>query len=222
MRPRCRVVVLVSGNGRNLQALIDACSRQQIRADLVGVISNRADAPALARAAQAGIACFAMEHQNFSDREAFDRALLETIQKLNPDIVVLAGFMRILGKAFVAALSGKMINIHPSLLPRHRGLHTHRRALEDGDTEHGATVHLVSEDLDGGPLIIQGRVSVSEEDDATSLAERVMTEVELKILPQALAWIATGELQLGHKAIEFRGQKLTKALQLEDLTETFQ
>ncbi len=217
-----RIAVLVSGRGRNLEAIIKACAEKKIQGQIVGVISNEPAAAALDRARAAGISVWAKSHKDFSDRPAFDRALKQAVAALEPDIVVLAGFMRILGDDFVANFHGRMINIHPSLLPRHRGLNTHRQALAAGDPEHGATVHFVSDELDGGPMIIQGRVRVREDDDEHSLSERVMNEVELKILPMALSWMSEGALSLEAHGVLFRGHRLIKPLQLEHLTETFQ
>lgn len=220
--PRARIAVLVSGRGRNLEALIQACGDGRIRGDLVGVLSNRADAPALARARDAGIRTDVVAHADFPDRERFDGALGDALAALEPDIVVLAGFMRVLGPGFVRRQRGRMINIHPSLLPRHPGLHTHRRALEAGDREHGATVHFVTDELDGGPCVIQGRLSVQPQDTPDLLADRVMTDVEIRILPQAVAWMAEHLLSLREDGrAQWRGRALDSPLQLADLDEAF-
>ena len=220
--PRARIAVLVSGRGRNLDALIQACGDGRIRGELVGVLSNRADAPAVDRARAARIAAAVIPHAAFADRDAFDGALGGALDALQPDIVVLAGFMRVLGSAFVRRWSGRMINIHPSLLPRHPGLQTHRRALEAGDREHGATVHFVTDELDGGPAVIQGRVSVQPQDTAELLGDRVMTDVEIRILPQTVAWLADRQLCLrGDGRAELRGRALDAPLQLADLDEAF-
>lgn len=220
--PRARIAVLVSGRGRNLDALIRGCGDGRIRGEIVGVISNRADAGALARARDAGLRVEVIPHTAFADRDAFDAALADALEALAPDIVVLAGFMRVLGGAFVRRFSGRMINIHPSLLPRHPGLNTHRRAIEAGDREHGATVHFVTEELDGGPAVIQGRVSVHPQDTAELLSNRVMTDVETRILPQTVAWLADGRLRLrADGRPEFEGRPLKAPLQLSDLGEAF-
>lgn len=192
-RPALRVVVLISGGGSNLQALIDAQAGAPF--EIVAVISNVADALGLERARDAGIEALTLNHRGFPDRAAFDAALAETIDRLAPGLVVLAGFMRILTPGFVARYRGRMMNIHPSLLPRHRGLHTHARALEAGDTEHGASVHFVTEELDGGPLIIQARVPVLPGDDPDTLAARVLAE-EHRIYPAAVGLFAEGRLTL--------------------------
>lgn len=219
---RARIAVLVSGRGRNLEALIQACGDGRIRGEVVGVLSNREDAPALSRARDAGIHTGVVVHGEFPDRESFDLALGDALAALRPDIVVLAGFMRVLGQGFVRRQRGRMINIHPSLLPRHPGLHTHRRALEAGDPEHGATVHFVTDELDGGPCVIQGRLSVQPQDTPDLLADRVMTDVETRILPQAVAWMAERLLNLGEDGrAEWRGRALDSPLQLTDLDEAF-
>lgn len=225
MPEACRIAVLVSGQGRNLQALIEACADSRIAGQIVGVISNRPEAAGLERARAAGIPAQALSHLGYPSREGFDSALSDALDTLRPDVIVLAGFMRVLGDAFVRHHAGRLINIHPSLLPKHPGLHTHRRALDAGDTEHGATVHFVTKQLDGGPGIIQGRVSVLPEDTEHSLSERVMHSVELRIFPQAIAWMASGALRLEDKSsgrAVLRGRVLDLPLQLEDLEEPFQ
>lgn len=189
-----RVLVLISGGGSNLQALIDAQSEAPYR--IVAVISNEADAFGLERARRAGIPAEVLSHRAFADRGAYDRALADLIDRYAPGLVVLAGFMRILTPGFVARYAGRMMNIHPSLLPKYRGLHTHQRALEAGEQEHGASVHFVTDELDGGPLIIQAPVPVRPDDDAESLAARVLTR-EHRIYPQAVRWFAEGRLRLG-------------------------
>lgn len=214
-----RVVVLVSGRGRNLQALIQARDAGTLGAELVAVISQRDDAPALDRARAAGIPVQVVQASAYAERTAFDAALLAATQAFEPDWVVLAGYMRILAPDFVRAFHGRMINIHPSLLPRHPGLHTHRRALEAGDAEHGATVHMVSEELDGGPAIIQGRISVRAEDTPDTLASRVMEDVEVRILPFAVRALARGELRWRDEGVEYRGRRLRTPLQLDELEE---
>jgi phosphoribosylglycinamide formyltransferase-1 len=191
----CRIVVLISGSGSNLQALLDAAAAGEINAEIVGVISNRADAFGLERAARAGVATEVVDHRQFDDRASFDRALASHIDALEPDLVILAGFMRILTDAFVHHYQGRLLNIHPSLLPKYPGLDTHRRAIEAGDAEAGATVHFVTAELDGGPAVLHGRVPVQPGDTAATLAERVL-EVEHQIYPRAVGWFASGRLQL--------------------------
>lgn len=216
-----RIAALVSGRGRNLQALIDAVADGRIAARWAGVISNRPDAGALARCREAGIDTVVIDHTQFEQRAAFDRALASALSELRPDLVVMAGFMRVLGAEVIRGLAGRMINIHPSLLPRYRGLHTHRRALEAGDREHGASVHFVTEELDGGPVVIQGRFTIAPDDDEAKLAERVMNEIELKILPQCVAWFANGELACDRGVPRFRGQPLEQPLDLSRVEEAF-
>ena len=216
-----RIVVLISGQGRNLQAILDGIADGRIPAVAAGVISNRVEAAGLPRARAAGVPAEVVSHADFVDRARFDAALLATLERLQPDIVALAGFMRVLGDDVIRRFRGRMVNIHPSLLPKYRGLHTHRRVLEAGDAEHGASVHYVTEELDGGPVAIQGRFSVQPQDDEQTLAERVMRDIELKIYPQALAWMARGELQLADGALSFRGQRLRSPLALADLEPEF-
>lgn len=211
------VVVLISGQGRNLQALLEHTASGAIPARIAAVISNRADAAGLARARQAGVPVVVLPHGDYADRASFDAALMQAIDAYSPDAVVLAGFMRILGDAFIRRYKGRLLNIHPSLLPKYPGLKTHQRALDAGDAEHGATVHYVTEELDGGPAIVQGRFIVSPQDEASTLAERVMQEIELKIYPQALAWVIGGEVELRGDRVWFRGQPLTAPLGLNDL-----
>lgn len=207
-----RVVVLISGRGRNLQALIAAQQRDVLGAQIVAVISNRADAEGLERASAAGIATQVVPHADYADRAAFDRALAQAIDAHRPDFVVMAGFMRIVGTEFIRRYRGRMINIHPSLLPKYPGLKTHQRALEAGDAEHGATVHFVTEELDGGPAIIQGRFTIRPEDTVEHLAARVMQEIEVKIYPQAVAWLV-------RDVISF--DRLDRVRRMDDLQEEF-
>jgi phosphoribosylglycinamide formyltransferase-1 len=195
------LVILISGRGSNLQAIIDAVIRGELPAVIRAVVSNRADAYGLERARLAGISTEVLDHRSFSDRASFDRALMAVIDRYEPDLVVLAGFMRVLGPEFVAHYLGRAINIHPSLLPAFRGLDTHRRALEAGMREHGASVHFVTDALDGGPLIAQARVAVLPGDTPDLLAARVL-EQEHRILPQTIRWFAEGRIKLaGRRAL---------------------
>lgn len=192
----CRIVVLISGSGSNLQSLIDAGQSGELGdADVVAVLSNKPGAYGLERAQQAGIATDCIEHQRFDSREAFDSALRDAIDQHQPDLVILAGFMRILTPDFVRHYRGRLLNIHPSLLPKYPGLHTHQRALDAGDSEAGATVHFVTEELDGGPPIIQAKVPTLPDDSAETLAARVLSK-EHRIYPLAARWFAEGRLQL--------------------------
>lgn len=218
---RARFCVLVSGEGRNLQWLIQACADGRVPADIVRVISNRAAVPSLRRAAEAGIEYRVLPHADFATRDAFDAALAELIDEVSPDFILLAGFMRVLGTAFIERYSGRVVNIHPSLLPRYPGLHTHRRALEAGDRLHGASIHFVTPELDGGPLAVQGELTVRPQDDASTLAERVLHEVERRIYPQAAAWLARGELVLVDGRIHFRGRPLLRPLSFADFDPAF-
>ncbi|VXB81483.1 phosphoribosylglycinamide formyltransferase 1 [Pseudomonas sp. 8AS] len=203
----CNVVVLISGSGSNLQALIDSLAKGDSPARIRAVISNRADAYGLERAKQAGIDTRVLDHKQFDGREAFDAALVECIDGFAPQLVILAGFMRILTPAFVSHYSGRLLNIHPSLLPKYKGLHTHQRALEAGDHEHGCSVHFVTEELDGGPLVVQAIVPVQSDDTPDSLAQRVHAE-EHRIYPLAMRWFAEGRLRLGSTGAELDGQAL--------------
>lgn len=207
---RCRLVVLISGSGSNLQALIDACSTEDFPASIAAVISNRPDAGGLERARGAGIPTAVVDHKSFPDRFDFDRALLHEIDRYEPELVVLAGFMRILSADFVRHYAARLMNIHPSLLPLYPGLHTHQRALEAGDTAHGATVHFVSEELDGGPAIVQSRVPVHAADTAETLAARVLLQ-EHRIYPHAVRLFAEGRLQLHNGRALLDGDALPAA-----------
>lgn len=189
-----RVVVLLSGSGTNLQALIDAQTRAELGAEIVAVISNRPAVMGLTRARDAGIETQLVDHTRFDSRESFDAALMQVIDGYRPDLVVLAGFMRILTPAFTAHYLGKMLNIHPSLLPKYQGLHTHQRALDAGDQVHGVTVHFVTAELDGGPAAIQARVPVLPTDTADTLAKRVQSQEHI-IYPMAVKWFAQGRLR---------------------------
>ncbi len=190
-----RIVVLISGNGSNLQAIIDACKRQSLPGEVCAVFSNRADAYGLERAANAGIAAHTLQASEYADRPAFDRALMTAIDQYQPDAVVLAGYMRILTPEFVSHYAGKLLNIHPSLLPKYPGLHTHRKALENGDSEHGTSVHFVTEQLDGGPVILQARVPIFPGDDEDDVIARVQHQ-EHAIYPMAIGWLLSGRLTM--------------------------
>ncbi len=218
MREPARLVVLISGTGRNLQAILDAVSSGRIQARTVAVISNRPDAQGLLRAQAAGVTTEVVDHKAFESREAFDQALAERIEQYQPDLIALAGFMRILSDAFVKRFEGRMFNIHPSLLPKYRGLHTHQRALEAGDNRHGASVHYVTAELDGGPVVLQGSIDIRPGDNAEILADRVMQEVELHIYSQVLAWAAAGRIRLTKEGLAFDGQIMDAPLQMETLT----
>ena len=203
----CNVVVLLSGTGSNLQALIDSTVDGENPVRIAAVIANRSDAYGLQRAQAAGIATRVLEHGDYQGRDAFDAALMEAIDGFDPQLVVLAGFMRILTPAFVRHYHGRLLNIHPSLLPRHKGLHTHQRALEAGDTEHGCSVHFVTEELDGGPLVVQAVIPVHSQDTAAGLAQRVHAQ-EHRIYPLAIRWFAEGRLLLTEAGPQLDGVAL--------------
>jgi phosphoribosylglycinamide formyltransferase-1 len=190
-----KLVVLISGSGSNLQAFIDAIDAGSLKAEIALVLSNKAGAYGLERATEAGITTAVVDHRAFESREDFDQALVDTLQPLNVDLVILAGFMRILTPVFINGFSGRLLNIHPSLLPRYPGLHTHQRAIDAGDSHGGATVHFVTEELDGGPPILQARVSLLAGDSAEELAARVLVR-EHHIYPLAAQWFADDRLAL--------------------------
>lgn len=201
------LVVLVSGRGSNLQAILDAALPLRV----VAVLSNDPSAPALARARAAGVPALAIDHRSFPDRAAFDRRLGAEIDRYAPDFIALAGFMRVLGEDLVTRYAGRMVNIHPSLLPAFPGLHTHRRALEAGVRLHGCTVHFVTPALDMGPIIVQAAVPVLPDDDEARLAARVL-EQEHRIYPQALAWLASGRVRLQSGRVTFPHARTAPAL----------
>lgn len=190
---QCAIAVLISGNGSNLQALIDASRSSNYRVGLV--ISNNPDAFGLERAARANIATRVINHRDFGSREAFDQALIAALDNFNPQLIVLAGFMRILSPQFVQHFAGRVLNIHPSLLPLYPGTNTHQRVLDAGEKVHGVSVHFVTEELDGGPVIAQEKVPVSTSDSAAELAARV-AEKEHIVYPQVVSWFASGRLQM--------------------------
>lgn len=187
--------VLISGNGSNLQAIIDRINDGTLHARIGCVIANRPDAYGLQRAKDAGIDAFCLDHHDYADRDSYDAALAGLINQYDPQCVVLAGFMRILTADFVNSLRGKLVNIHPSLLPKYKGLNTHQRAIDNGDKEHGVSVHFVTPELDGGPVIIQSKVPVFEGDTAEELASRVQ-EQERQLYPYVLNWICSGRLAM--------------------------
>ena len=207
MPATCDVVVLLSGTGSNLQALIDSTRTGDSPVRIAAVISNRSDAYGLQRARDAGIETLSLDHKAFDGREAFDRALVELIDAFDPKLVVLAGFMRILSADFVRHYAGRLLNIHPSLLPKYKGMHTHQRSIDAGGREHGCSGHFVTEELDGGPLVVQAVVPVESDDSAQTLAQRVHTQ-EHRIYPLAVRWFAEGRLILGDQGALLDGQLL--------------
>ena len=191
-----RIVILISGRGSNMQAIVERCGAEGWPANVVAVISNRADASGLAWAAERGIATQALDHKAFADRAAFDTALAQCIDAYAPDLVVLAGFMRILTEGFVRHYDGRLLNIHPSLLPSFGGLHTHQRAIDMGCKVAGATVHFVTPALDHGPIVMQAAVPVRPDDDEDALAARVLRQEHI-IYPRSVRWFVEGQLQIG-------------------------
>ncbi|SFM58746.1 formyltetrahydrofolate-dependent phosphoribosylglycinamide formyltransferase [Ectothiorhodospira mobilis] len=209
------IVVLISGSGTNLQALIDATARGEIPGRIRGVISNRPGVAGLERAARAGIPTAVVDHRAFSGREDFDRALMARIDAHDPALVVLAGFMRVLTPGFVQHYTGRLINIHPSLLPDFRGLHTHERALEAGVETHGCSIHFVNGELDGGPVIAQARVPVMADDNPESLAARVQHQ-EHRLYPRVVRWFCQGRLRLADDGqVHFDENPLQVPLQVD-------
>lgn len=189
------IVILVSGRGSNMESLLAAVASGELPVRIAGVLSNRPDAKGLETAAAHGVPTCVVDHKQFAEREAFDAAMAEAIDRFSPDLVVLAGFMRILTDGFVQHFAGRLVNIHPSLLPAFPGLHTHRKALEEGVRIHGCTVHFVTPTLDHGPVIVQAAVPVLDGDDEASLAARVLVQ-EHQVYPLAVRWFAEGRLRL--------------------------
>lgn len=209
----CRTVVLISGRGSNLQSLIDATADGGLALELAAVISDQAAAGGLERARTAGIPTAVVQRSDHADRVAFDRALAERIDTCNPDLVILAGFMRVLGAAFVDRYHGRLLNLHPSLLPAYPGLNTHQRALAEGESEHGCSIHFVTAELDAGPIIAQAVVAITPDDDAASLAERVQRQ-EHRLLPLVAGWFAAGRLHQAGGQVCLDGQLLTAPVRI--------
>lgn len=202
-----QIVVLISGSGSNLQAILDAIQAGRIEGQVSAVISNKAGVFGLERAETAGIATEVIDHKAFDSREAFDIELASRIDAYQPDLVVLAGFMRILTADFVRHYQGRLLNIHPSLLPKYKGLNTHQRALDAGDAEHGCTVHFVTEELDGGPLAVQGAVSIDADDSADSLQQKVH-KVEHQIYPYTVELFCADRLAWSEQGVTLDGSPL--------------
>ncbi|MCG6659025.1 phosphoribosylglycinamide formyltransferase [Halomonas campisalis] len=202
-----RVVVLISGSGSNLQALIDEQTHDRLGGEIVAVISNEPEAYGLQRARDAGIDAVVLPHREYESRDAYDGALIKVIERHEPDLIVLAGFMRILTPRFVQRYFGRMLNIHPSLLPAYQGLNTHARALADGVAEHGCSVHFVTEELDGGPVVVQAEVAVAADETEESLKAKVHAREHL-IYPIAVKWFLEGRLKLEAEGATFDGMPL--------------
>jgi len=202
-----RLVVLISGSGSNLQAIIDACQNNEVNGEICAVISNKADAYGLVRAQNAGIETAILSHKNYPSREDYDVELAALIDSFNPDLVVLAGFMRILTPRLVQKFKGKMLNIHPSLLPKYQGLNTHQRAIDAKDDVHGVSVHFVTEELDGGPVVLQAKVAILADDTADTLAKRIH-EQEHVIYPLVVKWFSEHRLTMEADYAVFDDQPL--------------
>ncbi len=201
-----RIVILISGRGSNMEAIVQACATEGWNARIAAVVSNRSDAAGLAFARSRGIATAVVEHASFASRDAFDDVLAQAIEAFAPDVLALAGFMRILTPAFVARFAGRMVNVHPSLLPAFTGLHTHRRAIESGCKIAGATVHFVTADLDHGPIIAQAAVPVLPGDSEATLSARVLAREHL-LYPRAVRWLVEGLLKVEGGAVRhLRGE----------------
>ncbi len=213
-----RLAVLISGRGSNLKALIDACAEGRVNARIVVVISNRPDAPGLGHARDAGIPHEVIDHRHYPDRDAFDRALGDSLAAHEPDLVVLAGFMRVLTPGFVRRFEDRVVNIHPSLLPDFRGLDTHARALAAEVLHHGASVHFVTTELDGGPVIMQARIPIYPGDTPETLAVRVQTE-EHRLYPAAVAMFCSGRIHATGNTIWCDGERLDHPLLLDPAPE---
>ena len=213
-KPPPSLVVLISGRGSNLKAILDAIRRDELAAAVTAVISDNTQAPGLEFARRENIDTLALEATDYPDRQDYDRTLQGLIDRFEPTLVVLAGFMRILTPDFVQHYHGRLINIHPSLLPEFRGLDTHQRALDKGVRQHGASVHFVTEELDGGPVIVQVKVPVLPNDDAASLAARVLKQ-EHRLYPQAIRWLTESRISLNGEQLLFDEKPLQQPLQID-------
>jgi len=201
------IVVLISGNGSNLQAMINACASEHIAGTIAAVVSDKPDAYGLVRAQEAGISHHHLAYSGFENRETYDQELMKLIDQHQPDLIILAGFMRILSPCFINHFEGKMLNVHPSLLPKYQGLHTHQKAIDAGDKEHGTSVHFVTEELDGGPVILQAKVPIFEGDDVELVQARVQ-EQEHRIYPLVANWFVSGRLKMNGQVADLDGQPL--------------
>jgi phosphoribosylglycinamide formyltransferase-1 len=218
MKQPIRIAVLISGSGSNLQAIIEHQKQHTKEYQIALVLSNKADAYGLIRAQNANIPTQVIEHSNFTSREEFDQALQATLDTEQVDLIVLAGFMRILTPAFTQHFLGKMLNIHPSLLPKYTGLNTHQRALEAGDTEHGLSIHFVTPELDSGPVILQAKVSITQQDTEETLKEKVHQQEHLAY-PLVIKWFAQGKLEFKDHQTWFEQTLLSKPQQLNTLND---
>ena len=212
---KASLVVLISGSGSNLQAIIEAIKSGDLDAEIKAVISNKATAIGLERAGKANIDTYVIDHKHYPDRESFDRAMMQIIDPIEPDLVILAGFMRILSDVFIDHYMHRLINIHPSLLPKYKGLNTHQQAIDSHDSKHGASVHYVSHELDSGPIVIQAEVPVQDADTAETLAARVLKEEHL-IYPMVIKMHTDGRLTYNKDQLNLDGQPLTEPLIWKD------
>ena len=206
-------VVLISGNGSNLQSIIDTIESGQINARLSAVISNNADAYGLTRARNHAIETRVIDHRLYDSRDSFDQALQRCVKGFEPDYIVLAGFMRIIGSAFINAYRNKILNIHPSLLPDYKGLNTHQRAIENRETEHGVSIHLVTAELDGGPVLMLGRYRIEKGNTVADLQQKGQ-RLEHRMYPIILQWLSEKKLQIGKHGIEFEQQLLREPIEI--------
>jgi len=213
--PKLNIVVLISGSGSNLQAIIDAISANKLHANIAAVISNRPGVKGLERAELAGIPAITLDHTQFDSRESFDQQLIKQIDQYQPGLIVLAGFMRILTDDFVKHYAGRMLNIHPSLLPQFRGLNTHQRALQAGVKQHGVSVHYVSNELDGGPLVLQAVINVSDDDNVESLQQKIHQQEHI-IYPMVIEWVAQLRLEVINHQVYLDKQPLEAPAQWID------
>ena len=209
------IVVLISGNGSNLQSIIDAIEVGKINGQITLVISNKAEAYGLERAKNHNIDHLVINHKEFASRDEFDLALTENLIRMNPDIIVLAGFMRVLGSALIQAFDRKIINIHPSILPSYKGLNTFQRAINNQEKEHGVSIHIVTPELDDGPVIVRARYPILTGDTVSDL-QRKGHYLENKMYPQVLKWLGQGDLQINAGTMIFQGELLKRAIEFEN------
>jgi len=209
------IVVIISGNGSNLQSIIDAIESGQVKARISAVISNNAEAFGLVRAKKHGIESRIIDHRKFATRAEFDQTLLEAVSSFQPDFIVLAGFMRILGSAFIKAYANKILNIHPSILPSYKGLDTHQRALDNHEHEHGVSIHIVTTDLDDGPVLLRGRYPIEENDTVKDL-EKKGHQLEHRMFPKLLEWLCNHELEIEGGTIIFKQQSQQQPIEFDN------
>ena len=209
-------IVLISGNGSNLQSIIDSIDTGQINASLSAVISNNADAYGLTRANNHAIETRVIDHRLYDSRDSFDQALQQCIEEFEPDYIVLAGFMRILGSALIQAYRNKILNIHPSLLPNYKGLNTYQRAMDNRETEHGVSIHVVTAELDDGPVLMRGRYAIEDGDTLADLQHKGH-KLEHRMYPKIIQWLSEKKFQIGEHSIEFEQQVLQEPIEFGEL-----